>query len=506
MLAAVLTAGRCAAAAQAPPPVPHASRAAAVPAGFAPPIQTLFTPVVMLARPGPDRAARAVALFDRAVAFHRKIAFHPRLDAELQGLVDKLPPRQSTLIRAAALYSSDDIPWRDRPPDTHYIAVRGRPDTSDYLYSLAPSFGRPERPGDFAGIFALRPVAPPNDGQAPTAMIGELGGAIMLDTFGAGSAADALGALLRETYGDLTPPWDAAPGEYNQHDRAAQARFERDLPAFAARLRHYLDFHNIVDELAGPDGPLVLYNLDATIREEALKPYPHLYNFYRKVAPRLEVDSVIDDLQGHQWLHAGFQRGRIRLVVLVRAGMLTPMDAGFAPAGQSVALGEVRQGRYRSVASVHVRSLGMTFGLDGVTFVTQYNRDGGSVRISSRMTEVPKVVAPPVLRRMILLIAGEFMRALAGGNGGRGVSAAFTSEHPPGSEVRLAGAITAELRYSPTLEFLARIGDAIANSHNLEVRTDERRLGEDLFNAMVADYQKARPRIVALDGLRPDGR
>lgn len=502
MLVAVASAGGAAGPAP-PPPAPHPSAATA---GFAPPSQTLFAPVVMLAAPGPDRAARALALFDRAVAFHRKIAFHPVLAPALKKLLDKLPPRQSTLVRAAALYSSDAIPWLSRPPDTRYIAVRGRPDTSDYRYSLAHSFGSPEQPGDFAGIFSLHPVATPGDGRAPTNMIGELGGAIMLDTFGAGAAADALAALLRETYGDLRPPWDAAPGQYNQHDRANQARFERDLPAFAAKLRHYLDFHNIVDELAGPDGPLVLFNLDATIREEALKPYRHLYKFYRSVAPRLEVESVIDDLQGHQWMRAGFTRGRIHLVLLERAGMLTPMDAGFAPAGQSVALDEIRQGRYRSITSVRVRSMGMTFGLDDLTFVTQYHRGGGSVKISSHMTEVPKVVAPPVLRPMIVLIAGEFMRMLAQGNGGRGTSAAFSSQLQPGGEVRLAGEIGAELRYSPALQLLTRIGDAIVKSHNREVRADERRLAEELFDAWVADYQKARGRIAALGEPHRDGR
>jgi len=58
---------------------------------------------------------------------------------------------------------------------------------------------------------------------------------------------------------------------------------------------------------------------------------------------------------------------------------------------------------------------------------------------------------------------------------------------------------TAQLNYSPTLELLARIGDAIANKHNDQVRAEERAFGEELFDAFVADYNDARPAIVALD-------
>jgi hypothetical protein len=55
------------------------------------------------------------------------------------------------------------------------------------------------------------------------------------------------------------------------------------------------------------------------------------------------------------------------------------------------------------------------------------------------------------------------------------------------------------LNYSPTLELLARIGDAIANEHNDKVRAEERAFGEELFDALVADYNDARPAILGLD-------
>jgi hypothetical protein len=43
------------------------------------------------------------------------------------------------------------------------------------------------------------------------------------------------------------------------------------------------------------------------------------------------------------------------------------------------------------------------------------------------------------------------------------------------------------------LEFLARIGDSIADAHNQLVREDERRLWREIFDALVSDYQRARP-------------
>jgi len=46
---------------------------------------------------------------------------------------------------------------------------------------------------------------------------------------------------------------------------------------------------------------------------------------------------------------------------------------------------------------------------------------------------------------------------------------------------------------------LARIGDAIAKEHNQKVRAEERAFGEELFDAFVADYNDARPAILALD-------
>jgi len=79
-------------------------------AGFAPDSRTLFAPILYLAPPGPARASRAIVILNRQLDFQRKISFHPKLAPALQDVLDQLPPRQSTMIRAAALYSKPAIP------------------------------------------------------------------------------------------------------------------------------------------------------------------------------------------------------------------------------------------------------------------------------------------------------------------------------------------------------------------------------------------------------------
>jgi hypothetical protein len=105
-------------------PVPAASAASAaarhrVPGpGFAPDAETMFAFVVTLVPPGPDRARRAIAILDRQLAFQRRVTFYPVFAPTLQKVVDQLPPRESTLIRAAELYSKTDIPWEALPDGT----------------------------------------------------------------------------------------------------------------------------------------------------------------------------------------------------------------------------------------------------------------------------------------------------------------------------------------------------------------------------------------------------
>ncbi|HLX04481.1 MAG TPA: hypothetical protein VKR28_03050, partial [Candidatus Binatus sp.] len=73
------------------PPKPVSAPTAAN-SGFAPDSRTLFAPILYLAPPGPARASRAIEIFDRQLAFQRKLSFHPKLGLSLQKVVDQMPP------------------------------------------------------------------------------------------------------------------------------------------------------------------------------------------------------------------------------------------------------------------------------------------------------------------------------------------------------------------------------------------------------------------------------
>jgi hypothetical protein len=465
--------------------------------GFAPASQNLLAPTIELVPPGPDRAGRAEAVFIRQMTFQRKISFHPELSPELDHIVDVLPPRQSTLIRAGALYSVDDVPWIKQKDGTHEICVKGEPRENDYYYALARECSTPEEPERFSGVFALKPTPPPTDGATPESVMGELGGELMMNTYGGGEFVDMLAGFVRETRGDLVPPWDTKPGEFNHHDRAAIDRFNRDMPHFASRIEHYVEFKNVVDEFDGPSGPYVLFNMDAVVNLHALKQYPHLAEFYRKVVPAVVAASGIYDSKGNFWMRTGFERGHIRIAFMVRNGMLTPFNASYEPAGESVALNEVRHGSYQSLAWVHIKSMSLTFGLDNLSFESDYLRADHSMSLVNHMDAVPVLVAPPGIHQVMDFIAGEFMRVLAQGAGG--LKTSVESKSVGGGMTEFKAGLVGEYHYSPTLEFLARIGDTIADKHDETVRKEERALGEELLDAFMADYNSARPALIALD-------
>jgi hypothetical protein len=123
--------------------------------GFAPENRTVFAPIVELAPPGPGRASRAIAIMDRQLAFQRKLSFHPELGPSLQKVVEELPPRNSTLIRAAALYSKPEVPWSRKPDGTHQISVDGEPRGGDFFYTLSKDYHSPDEPACFSGLFGL---------------------------------------------------------------------------------------------------------------------------------------------------------------------------------------------------------------------------------------------------------------------------------------------------------------------------------------------------------------
>jgi hypothetical protein len=477
------------------PPKP-ASAPTAAKAGFAPDDQTLFAPIVRLAPPGPARASRAIAIFDRQLAFQRKLSFHPKIGPSLQDVIDQLPPRQSTMIRAAALYSKPEIPWHEEPDGTHQICVTGQPDDADYLFTLVQRWHSPEEPSRFSGVFGLKPSVDSIPGNV-SSVTGTLAGELMMDTYGLGALVDLLSETLREFHGDLKPPWDSASGNFNHHDRAAFDRFHRQMPHLAAKFDHYFKFDNLLDEFNSPAGPIVLFNVDMEVRLDALKKYPLLYDFYRKIVPAVVAKSDIVDTHGNYWMREAFDHGHIHFTIMIRNGLLTPFNAAMQPAGDSVALSEITRGSYRTLASGHVTSLAMNFGLANIGFTTDYRRDPGTCTFVNRMNAVPQLVAPLGVHQVMDLVAGDFLRVLATGDGG--LNSKLTSRLLPKGTYDFSGGFTAQLDYSPTLELLARIGDAIAKEHNDKVRAEERAFGEELFDAFVADYNGARPAIAALD-------
>jgi hypothetical protein len=483
-------------------PAEPASAPTSTGASFAPDTRTLFAPIIYLAPPGPARASRSIAIFDRQLNFQRKISFHPKLSPALQDVLDLLPPRQSTMIRAAALYSKATIPWRDQPDGTHEILVAGHPDDANYLYTLAENWRSPEEPARFSGVFGLKPSADSTSDNI-SSVTGTLAGELMLDTYGIGALVDTLADVLRELHGDLKPPWDFVPGTFNHHDRAAMNRFHRQMPHLAAKFDHYFKFNNLLDEFDSPAGPIVLFNVDAEVRLDALKKYPLLYNFYRKLVPAVTGKSEILDSHGNYWFREAFDHGHVRVVMMIRNGLLTPFNAAMQPAGDSVALGDLTRGSYRTVASGQITSLSMNFGLANIAFATDYRREPGATTFVNRMDAVPQLIAPPGVHQMMDLIAGDFLRVLATGNGG--LNTKLGSRMLPNGNYDFAGGVTMELNYSPTLELLARIGDAIAQEHNDKVRAEERAFFEELFDAFVADYNDARPALLGLDSDKDNG-
>ena len=400
------------------------------------------------------------------------------------------------MIRAAALYSKPTIPWRDQPDGTHQICVAGRPTDADYLYTLSKEWRSPEEPARFSGVFGLKPAADSTPDKI-SSVTGTLAGELMIDTYGIGALVDACADALREVHGDLKAPWDSAPGTFNHHDRAALDRFHREMPHLAAKFDHYFKFNNLLDEFNSPAGPVVLFNADAEVRLDALKKYPLLYDFYRKLVPAVTAKAEILDAHGNYWMREAFDRGHIRLTMMLRNGLLTPFNAAMQPAGDSIALNEITRGSYRTIESGQITSLRMDFGLANIGFATDYRRDSAAVTLANRMDTVPQLIAPPGVHQMLDLIAGDFLRVMATGNGG--LTTNLSSRLLPNGAYDFAAGATAQLNYSPTLELLARIGDAVAQEHNDQVRIEERAFGEELFDAFVADYNDARPAILVLD-------
>ena len=126
-LSAILAIASCAFGPQLmmPRPPRAATPSPMLPYGFAPPGRTDFAPILQLVPPGPHRAERAMAVLDRQLIFQRQV-LHPEYSPALDHLFEKIPPRNSTLIRAASIYSRSDIPWTE-VDGTHQLCAEGYP-------------------------------------------------------------------------------------------------------------------------------------------------------------------------------------------------------------------------------------------------------------------------------------------------------------------------------------------------------------------------------------------
>jgi hypothetical protein len=281
---------------------------------------------------------------------------------------------------------------------------------------------------------------------------------------------------------------------------AAWDRLRRDLPATSERLNHYLKIHNMLDEFADSSGPWVLFNLDAEVRDAALSPFPHLQAFWRELARGLDTQTVIRDRRGRRWMLSGFHYGHIRLTFIMRDGMLAPMDANLKPAGPPMPIERVQDGRWYAESSVSMRRFGMSFGLSGIRFATNYANRESTIRLDSRMDGVPILVAPPVIHRISILLAGQFLETLARGSDGHGASASFSAVPGPQGGTMLDLSLRAELRNAPALALLARMAAAFAPNYGAQERQEQRRLASEFFDAFDSDYRRSRPAL-----LRPSG-
>lgn len=437
-----------------------------------------------------------MAALDRQILFEHQV-LNPEYSPALDDLLDKIPARNSTLIRAASEYSRTDIPWLEID-GAHELCAEGRPSGANFLVSTSPMCKITDQRFALDAYFALKPPGGVRHTSSSSAsVIGTFGGQIKTDTFGFGAITDAVSAALTEVYGDLAPPWDTKPGAYNHHDDAARQRFQRELPTLDAKFHEYFKYDNVLDEFDAPGGPYVLFNFVGEVRPDALKKYPALHAFYRDIGPAVTVQLDVTDDRGHFWMRDGFDRGKVWLQFMVRDGKLSAFDSAYHPVGEPVALDALRHGVNHTRTSALMRRLSMTFGLEDVSFTNYFTRTASTITFQSHMDAVPQVVAPIGIQQGAELIAGEFMQTIAQGSGG--MHSEVASQALPDGAVRFTSDVSAEFMYSPTLEFLAKLGDSIADKHDVSVRADERRLMEEFLDAFVKDYNNARPAIVALD-------
>ncbi len=181
---------------------------------------------------------------------------------------------------------------------------------------------------------------------------------------------------------------------------------------------------------------------------------------------------------------------------MLRGGMPTPMTAGLKPAGAPVALEHAVAGRFHTDSSISVQRFGLRFGIAGVRFATVYGNREERIEFAGRMTKVPRLIAPAIVRPLTRLLAGQFMETLARGNDGRGVATSFSATADARGGTMLDATFSGELRDSPALVLVARLAGALTPAHSDEVRAEERRLAGEFFDALAADFNRARPALL----------
>ena len=192
---------------------------------------------------------------------------------------------------------------------------------------------------------------------------------------------------------------------------------------------------------------------------------------------------MISDDAGHQWVRVGLNQGRITVTFILRRGMLTPMDHALRPAGPPCPLEQVTDGHFYADSNFAAERFGMKIGLNGIRYKTTYTNRDGAVDFHSRMTAVPRLIAPPIVHGLTMLIAGQFMQTLASGNSGRGIATSISARLDPRGGTLLHQTFSTEFRDAPALALLVRLAGAITPAHGAEVRAEERRLAPQFFDA-----------------------
>jgi hypothetical protein len=463
--------------------------------GFAPPGQHLLAPLLRLAPAG--HASEAMQIFDRIHQLDRKLILHPALSPQLQALLDKLPPPEVISIEMPSLYNDADISWRSTGAGSRYLPFDAKPSGADYVYGLAGKPDPPIEPGLMEGTLTLIPQ--PQGAAPPVAsVVSILKGLLYIsDSMTPERGIDTALAFGREIYGTLAPPWDERPGIFNQHDKAALARLKRDLPATAERLEHYFEIHNLLDEFSDGTGPWVLFNLDAEVRDAALAAFPKLQEFWRETAQHIDAQSIVRDGSGHRWLLAGLHHGHITLTFVLRDGRPAPMDPQGRPAGAPIRFEQIEAGHFYTENTIVAERFGMRFGMARIRAATTYRNRDGAISFEGHMTEVPQLIAPPIIHRVTMLLAGQFLETVARGNAGRGLTQTFAAVPGPMSGTMLTGSISAELRNAPALALLVRMAAAFAPDYGAEVRDEQRRLTAEFLDAFDSDYRRARPVLLS---------